>query len=309
MDLLLVLAQAGGTHNSTAAAPGGVTDQAARLVGEGVSSLKLDTYWERLSPLLAQYGFKVLGALVFFVIALFVSRALARALGRALDRAHVELTLSRFLMKVTRVVILVLAVVACLPMFGVEPTSFAAMIGASGLAVGLAMQGALSNLSAGAMLAILRPFKVGDAVVVAGQSGIVNDIDLFTTRLDTPDNRRIIVPNGEIFGKIIENMTHNPVRRADFAVSVAFGADVDETRRVLEAALERAQGKAKTPASEVMLEGFSDAGVNWRVFVWAPKETLGVVRQAAAREVKRGLEEAGIGGPVPRREVRVVERA
>src|ERR1041384_5531905 len=129
-----------------------------------------------------------------------------------------------------------------------------AVIGAAGLAIGLAFQGTLSNFSAGTMLLIFRPYKVGDEVNVAGYTGTVREIELFTTDIDTPDNRRIIVPNSSIFGAVIENITHHPVRRLSVSVGTAYAADIDETRRVLDRAVRSVTLILPQPAPAVVLE-------------------------------------------------------
>ena len=196
---------------------------------------------------------------------------------------------------------LIIAAVTCLSIFGVPSTMFATAIGAGGLAIGLALQGSLSNIAAGAMLAIFRPFKLSDVVVLSDHTGTVSEIDLFTTRLDTFDNRRIIIPNSQVFGKVIENITHNKVRRAEVKVGVDYSADPDETRKVLMAAAQGVPGRATEPEPAVVLDAFGDSSVNWIVRVWAPTPDFLKVRDAANREVWYALAKAKIGIPFPQR--------
>jgi small conductance mechanosensitive channel len=192
-----------------------------------------------------------------------------------------------------------MAALTCLNRFGGETTSFAALIGAAGLAIGLAFQGTLSNFAAGAMLLIFRPYKVGDEVNVAGYTGTVREIELFTTAIDTPDYRRIIVPNSSIFGAVIENVTHHPVRRFSVGVGTAYSADIDETRRVLERAVRSVVQVAPTPAPAVVLLELGASSVNWNVQAWAKREAYGDAKQAVTRAVKIELDESGIGIPFP----------
>ncbi len=266
--------------------------------------LGVDQYVDRVAPLLTEYGVRAAGAVVFLLLSLWVARRVSVITRRSLDKARIEATLAAFLANAARVVILILAVVTCLGIFGVPSTMFATAIGAGGLAIGLALQGSLTNISAGAMLAVFRPFKLGDIVTICGHTGTIREIDLFTTRLDTFDNRRIIIPNNQVFGSIIENNTHNDLRRADIDVGVDYSADLDRTREILERAAGAVPGRAADPPV-VVLKSLGDSSVNWQVRVWTPKTEYLNVRQATVREVKRALDDAGIGIPFPQRVVHV----
>ncbi len=304
-SLLLARAAAGAAENTETSGPASADGPArAGVVSSAFERLGVGGYMDRISPLLTEYGVRALGAIVFLLLALWCARRAGVFVRKSLDKARIEATLAGFLASATRIVILILAVVTCLGIFGVPPTMFATAIGAGGLAVGLALQGSLTNISAGAMLAIFRPFKVGDIVAVCGHTGTIKEIDLFTTRLDTFDNRRIIIPNNQVFGSIIENVTHNDVRRADVDVGVEYSADIDRTREVLEGAARGVPGRAAEPPT-VVLGSLGDSSVNWQVRVWAPKGEYLNVRQATVREVKRALEGAGIGIPFPQRVVHV----
>jgi small conductance mechanosensitive channel len=149
------------------------------------------------------------------------------------------------------------------------------------------------------MLLVFRPYKVGDEVNVAGYAGTVREIELFTTAIDTADNRRIIVPNSSIFGAVIENITHHPTRRVSVAVGTAYSADIDETRRVLERAVRSVQLITPQPAPVVVLEDLGASSVNWSVRGWAKREAFGDAKQALIRAVKIELDHAGIGIPFP----------
>ncbi|MDX2116432.1 MAG: mechanosensitive ion channel family protein [Planctomycetota bacterium] len=277
------------------------------VVENTLRSLGVETYWDRLAPVVTQYGVRVVGACLFLFVALYFSGVAGRGVRRALERSKIEVTLARFLGNVSRVLILVLAVLTCMGMVGIPITSFAALLGAGGLATGLALQGSLSNVAAGAALSITRPFKVGDFVSIASQMGIVDEIGLFSTALNTPDNRRIIIPNGQIFGTVIENMTHNPVRRAEVLVGVSYGADMHETREVLARAAGEVMDRVADPPPLIMVDSFGDSSVIWRVCVWAPKEKFLDARQQLFFAVRRGLDSAGIEIPFPQRVVRVVK--
>lgn len=245
------------------------------------------------------YGMKVLGALVFLLLAWIVAGWISRLVSRGLTRAKLDLTLSKFLATATKWAVIAMSIVACLGIFGIQTASFAAVIGAAGLAIGLAFQGSLSNLAAGAMLLVFRPFKVGDAVVVAGQSGIVDEIELFTTQLDTADNRRIILPNSAIFGTVIENQSYHAFRRGTINLCISYDAGVDQTRAVLTEAVHSVRDQEPSKAAEIALAKLGPSGMDWEVRVWAPTPKLGAVLENAAVAVKNALDGAGITIVVP----------
>jgi len=256
-------------------------------------------------------GPRVLGVLALLFVAWVASRWLRRLVLSGLVRARFDQTLAKFFANATRWIILLLAVLACLETFGIKSTSVAAVVGAAGLAVGLGFQGSLSNLAAGVMLLVFRPFKLGDTVIVCGHLGKVDGIDLFTTNLDTPDNRRIVLPNGQIFGSVIENITHHPRRRADVKVGAAYGADIDRTRAALEAAAALVQasqpGALKDPTAKVVLVELGASSVNWEVRLWAASPEFLSVKQALTAAVKRSLDEAKIVIPFPQMDLWIRE--
>jgi small conductance mechanosensitive channel len=260
-------------------------------------------YVEKLMPKILEYGASAIGALILLLVAWIVAGVVSRLVRKGLSKAEFDETLTRFFAKLSRWLVLLTAVIGCLGIFGVETTSFAAVIGAAGLAVGLAFQGTLSNLASGVMLLAFRPFKVGDVVMIAGQTGKVDEIGVFTTTLDTFDNRRFIIPNSSIFGSTIENITHHPVRRADVDVGVGYDADIDRTREILERTAADVEGVVAEPAPAVLLLELGASSVNWSVRVWAKKEDFGAVKQATMRAVKMALDEAGIDIPFPQMHV------
>lgn len=256
-----------------------------------------------LVSLALNYGIKIAGALTLLFFAWVIAAWTGRLVNRRLERAEFDLTLTRFFANMTRYAILVMALLACLGVFGVQTTSFAAVIGAAGLAVGLALQGTLSNFAAGVMLLIFRPFMIGDVVEASGIRGKITAIELFTTTFDTPDNRRFIVPNSLIFGATIENVTYHPTRRVDVSVGADYGADIDATRAVLEKAAASVPGRIDDPAPQIFLEQLGGSSVDWQVRVWCDTDAYWDVYQATVRAVKREMDAAGIGIPFPQMDV------
>lgn len=188
----------------------------------------------------------------------------------------------------------IFVIIAVLARFGVQTASLIAALSAAGLAIGLALQGSLSNLAAGIMLLIFRPFKVGDWIIAAGQAGKVCEIDLFQTSLDTSDGRRIIVPNGPIFTGVIENSTFHPKRRIDLPVSVQRQHGIDQTRQALLRAVKNVPGVLTDPAPQAYPTAFVVGGVDWVISVWAQTSDLTAVRADLIQAIKDELDKAEI---------------
>lgn len=269
------------------------------------------TRWgERAIDFAIMYGPGILGALLIFIIGWILSSWARRFMINAMVKARIELTLAKFFGNLTKWIILFFVTITSLGTLGVSTTGFAAVIAASGLAIGLALQGNLGNLASGVLLMIFRPFKVGDAVIVGGQSGVVDGIDLFTTNLDTGDNRRIIVPNGAIFGGVIENQSRHPRRLVTFAVPVSGAANLDETQKLLEGVIQRVldqvPGTLREPAPAVTLTDLAPT-VTWTIAIWAETSKFGKVRPVLLREVKMAIDSAKLGPPGPSMDVRIKE--
>lgn len=258
---------------------------------------------EESVSLIITYALRVGGVVLLLFVASRVARFAARLMEQSMRRGKLDESLTRFVGKLTRWVILIMAVVMCLGAFGVETTSFAALLGAAGLAIGLAFQGTLSNFAAGVMLLVFRPFKVGDLIDVGGKLGFVEAVDIFFTTLDTPDNRRVIMPNSQVFGHPIINATWHEKRRADVIVGTAYREDLDAVRAVLEAAASSVEGRLEETPVQVVLTGFGASSIDWEVRVWAPTPDYLAVLQATRRAVKMGLDAAGIGIPFPQMDV------
>ena len=256
-----------------------------------------------IPPILITYAIRVLGAIVLLFVAFGVAKWTKKATFNALERSNLDLTLTKFFSNLARYLVLIVAIVAILGLFGIDVTSIAAILAAAGFAIGLALQGTLANFSAGVMLLIFRPFKAGDVIDVAGVKGKVKEISLFTTELDTPDNRRLIVPNGSIFGSTIENVTFHPIRRVDVAVGTDYPADLNATRKVLEDAAASVEPQADGKEPQVYLSELGDSSIAWSVRVWTSTEDYWGVKEELTQKVKDALDEAGIGIPYPQMDV------
>lgn len=254
---------------------------------------------------LATFVPRIIG-LFLLVIAIWVVAGWAKRLvGKSLGKTRIDVTLTKFFSNLARYAVLIVGLITCLTVFGIDITTFAAVIGAAGLAIGLALQGTLSNFSAGVMLLFFRPFKVGDVVSVGGITAAVNEISLFTTSFDTMDNRHYIVPNSEIYGSTIENITHYPKRRVEVNVGTDYSADLKQTREVLLQAAQNVEGRLEDPAPDVYLNELGGSSIDWTVRVWVENNmpTYLGVKEALTYGVKNALDEAGIGIPFPQMDV------
>lgn len=264
---------------------------------------------EGLVSVAVSWGARIAGVLVVLIIAWGLAGAIKRAILRSCDARGLDITLARFFGSLARYGIIVGAVLGCLGVFGIETASFAAIFAAMGLAVGLALQGTLGNFAAGAMLLVFRPFKVGDVVRTAGEIGTVREIELFTTELATPDNRRLVIPNSKVFGDTIENITHHPKRRVDVAVGVSYSADLARCREVLRQAVSDVQQVLSDPAPQVFLSDLGDSAVNWKVRAWANTGDYWAVHEALVTAVKNRLDQASIEIPFPQMDVHLDKSA
>lgn len=247
----------------------------------------------------------VLSALLILIVAYFLSSFVSRLASQPITR-RVDETLGRFIGKLVFYSIMTFTLLGILGMFGISVASFAAVIAAAGFAIGLAFQGTLSNFAAGILLLVFRPFKVGDVVSAGGITGKVYEIDLFSTTFDTPDNRRIIVPNSQIYGNTIENITFHQHRRVDVHVGVEYRAGIDETRAALTSAAESLRDRLideEGRGYQVYLLELADSSVNWVIRFWTTAGDFWEVKELLTAAVKESLESQNISIPFPQMEL------
>lgn len=258
---------------------------------------------DAIAALVIPWGLKVVGAVLVFLVGRWIAGLLRRATRRALERAQVDVMLRPFLARTVYWLSLAVVVVAVLNLFGIQTASVVALLGAAGLAVGLAFQGALSNLAAGIMLLVFRPFEVGDHVEVGGADGKVVETGLFSTALDTRQNVRVLVPNGRIFGQTLTNYSANPIRRVDMVVGVDYGDDLDVARRTLERILAEDDRVMDDPAPVVAVAELGGSSVDLAVRPWCHTGEHLKLRFDLTRRIKDEIEGAGCSFPYPQRDI------
>jgi small conductance mechanosensitive channel len=256
----------------------------------------------------ATYGLDILGAIVILIVGMIVAGWAQRATQRALGKIkRLDETLRVFFASIVKYGIIIFVILAVLNQFGVQTASLIALLGAAGLAIGLAMQGTLSNVAAGVMLLIFRPFKVGDFIDAGGQSGTVRELGLFLTEMNTPDNVRISMPNGAIWGSAIKNFSSNATRRVDLVVGIAYGDDINKAIASIGAVISGDERSHKEPAPLIAVTELADSSVNLVIRVWCDAGNYWPLKFDLTKAIKERLDADGITIPFPQREVHMAK--
>ncbi len=264
---------------------------------------------QALVPYVTTYGLQALGAVVILLAGKVGSSLGARIVVGLLQRAKADATVTSFVSSLVRYGILVFAVIAALAKFGVQTASFVAVLGAAGLAVGLALQGSLSNFAAGVLILIFRPFNVGDFVTIGGASGTVVLIGIFTTTLHSPDNQKIVVPNSAVTAGTIVNVTANETRRVDLRASIGYGDDIGKAQEVLEGIVAGHPKVLADPAPVVRVVELGESSVDFVVRPWVNTPDYWEVYFDLTRAIKEEFDKAGISIPFPQRDVHLYRSA
>ncbi|TYT76107.1 mechanosensitive ion channel family protein [Desulfobotulus mexicanus] len=252
---------------------------------------------------LALYGLRVLAALAIFIIGRMIAGSIRKMLKTAMDRSKIDPTLSGFFTSVVYFGILTFVIIAALGKLGVQTTSFIAILGAAGLAVGLALQGSLSNFAAGVLMIIFRHFRVGDYIEGGGTAGTVQDIGIFTTELTTPDNKKVIVPNAKLTGDNIINYSVTGTRRVDMVFGVSYGDDIDKVKRVIAEVLNEESRILEEPKPLIALSSLGDSSVNFFVRPWVKSGDYWPVLFDLNEKMKKRFDAEGISIPFPQQDV------
>lgn len=260
---------------------------------------------ETIMDYVTAYGVSLLGAALIFIIGRWVAVFIRQLVERALNRSHVDPTLVKFTGNLSYAVLLIVVVLAALNQLGVQTTSFIAIIGAAGLAVGFALQGSLSNFAAGVMLIIFRPFKVGDFIQAAGEAGIVEEISIFTTQMRTGDNKTIIIPNAGITGGNITNFSTKETRRIDLTIGVSYGDDLKKVKAVLEDILSKEDRILRDPAWTIGVTALGESSVDFAVRPWVNAADYWGVYFHLLQTIKERFDEEGISIPFPQRDIHI----
>jgi small conductance mechanosensitive channel len=260
---------------------------------------------DTLMELGSVWGLRVVGALALLIVGRMICSGLRRTTRRTLERSGVDESLVPFVSSLVYYASLAVVLIAVLNLFGIQTASVIAVLGAASLAVGLAMQGSLSNFAAGVMLLVFRPFKVGDYVEVAGTAGGVFEIGIFSTTLHTPDNVKITVPNSAIYGDTVKNYSANETRRNDLAIGISYDDDIAVAVSTIEGILASEDRVLKDPEPLIAVSELGDSSVNLVVRPWCNASDYWPLRFDLTRRLKEELEAAGCSIPYPQHDVHV----
>lgn len=262
----------------------------------------------RLSELFAVYGLRFVYAIVILIIGRFVAKGIRRLIRRVLTRSNVEETLIKFVESLSYIALLAFVVVAALNQLGIQTASFIAVLGAAGLAIGLALQGSLSNFAAGVLMIIFKPFKVGDYVEGAGVAGTVEKVQIFTTQLKSPDNKTIIVPNAKIMSDNITNYTVKGTRRVDLVFGIGYGDDIDKARNNISQIIAEDERVLDDPAPVIVVSALAESSVDLTVRVWTTVDNYWNFYFDTIEKVKKHFDQEDITIPFPQRDVHIYQQ-
>ena len=249
------------------------------------------------------FGINLAIALAIFYVGKFAVKLVVRAVGKVMQKQGVDKTLETFICNLVQASLMIVIVIAAIGAIGIQTTSFIAIFGAAGLAIGLALQGSLSNFAAGVLIVLFRPYRVGDFIEGAGIMGSVEQVQILTTVLKTGDNKQIIVPNSQIMNSIITNYSANDTRRIDLVIGVSYGDDLDKVRATLEALIADETRILEDPATLIAVSELADSSVNFIVRPWVKSGDHWGVKLDLTEAIKKRFDKEGISFPFPQQDV------
>ena len=261
----------------------------------------MEDAFETIMDVTVKYGLQVIGAILILIAGRVVAGIARKLARRALGKADVDPTVTGFVARFAYIIVIVAAVLASLAKFGVQTTSFVAVLAAAGFALGFALQGTLSHFAAGVLLLIFRPLKVGDFVEAGGVSGTVKEIQLFTTTMSTPDNVHMVVPNSKIFNNTIKNFSVNDTRRIDITVGISYGDSIDRAMEVLMEMMKADDRIIQEPAPQIVVTELADSSVNLLIRCWTKRTDFWPVKCDLTKNIKENFDIQGIEIPFPQR--------
>lgn len=265
--------------------------------------MNIDELMPKLLDFGAAYGVLFLKAILIFIVGRWVAKIIRSIVDKVMKRSNMDDMLRKFLRNIVYAVLLTFVVIASIGALGIQTASLVAILGAAGLAIGLALQGSLGNFAAGVLMIIFRPYKLGDLVCVADTEGFVEEVDVFTTTLRLPDKTKIIIPNGQIMDAKITNYTDAETRRLDLEVGIGYDDDIDKARSVLLEAVKHSEYVLDEPGPTVSVASLGDSSVNLAVRPWIKASTYAPASHEVTERIKKALDAAGISIPFPQRDV------
>lgn len=265
----------------------------------------MDKYIDQAGELIMLYAPKVLLAIVVLIVGLWIIKAIVNTIVKMLKKKNVDPSLVPFLKGLTGAILKVMLLISVVSMLGVETTSFVAVLGAAGLAVGLALSGTLQNFAGGVILLILKPFKVGDFIDAQSYMGTVHEIQIFSTILKTPDNKTVYIPNGGLATGAMVNFSSEPTRRVDMSFGIGYSDDIDKAKQILMRLLTEDERVLKDPEPAVAVAELADSSVNFNVRPWVNAGDYWGVYLDMQEKVKKAFDAEGVSIPFPQMDVHV----
>lgn len=272
-------------------------------IPEGLSADRMQGYVDSAINLVIEYGPKLILAIVVLIVGLWIIKRVTNAFNRSMERSQTEPTLTKFLGSMISITLKALLFISVASMVGIETTSFIAILGAAGLAVGLALQGSLANFAGGVLILIFRPYKVGDFIAAAGETGTVNSIQIFNTILKTPDNKTIIIPNGPISNGNITNYSTEQTRRVDWVFGIGYEDEFKNAKAILRRILAEDERVFTDPEPFVVVGELGDSSVNFTCRAWVNSADYWGVYFDTIEKVKATFDAENISIPYPQRDV------
>jgi len=263
----------------------------------------MENYLKIAEEYMTLYGLKAIGALLILFIGLWLAKQVTKAFNKTLSKRNVDPTLVKFFAGLVRMALIAFVIIAAIDQAGVQTTSFIAVLGAAGLAVGFALQGSLSNFASGVMLIVFRPIKVGDYIEGGGQAGSVEEIGIFVTVLKSPDNKVIYVPNSKLTSDNIVNYSTKDTRRVDMVFGISYGDDIDKAKSVLADVLKNDSRVLNDPAPQIVVSALADSSVNFNVRPWVNSGDYWGVYWDMTETIKKRFDAEDITIPFPQRDV------
>ncbi len=258
-----------------------------------------------ITQIAADFGLRLLYAVLIIFVGRWVVKLLLKIIKSALEKTTVEETVRIFVANLLSTLLMVIIFIAAINQLGIETTSIIAMLGAAGLAIGLALQGSLANFAAGILIVIFRPYKVGDYIEAGSAAGTVLDIQIFSTVLKTPDNKVVVVPNGTIMDSSIINYTGQETRRVDIIASCGYEDDIDKVKDILQDILNQDERILKEPEPRIAVSELADNSINFIVRPWVKSSDVLSVKYSILEQIKKRFDAEGISIPYPQRDVHI----
>ena len=263
----------------------------------------LQNYTDKAVGFLMVYGPKLLLTIVTLVIGLWVIKLFVKALGKTMERSKTDESLQRFLLSLTRIFLKIMLVISVASMIGIQMTSFIAILGAAGLAVGFALQGSLANFAGGVLIILFKPYKIGDFVETAGYKGTVKEIQIFNTIIKTPDNKTVIIPNGALSNASITNYSTENTRRVDMVFGIGYSDDIKKAKEIFEELLKNDKRVLSDPAPMIVVSELGDSSVNFAVRPWCNSADYWDIYFDMHEKVKFEFDKQGVSIPFPQQDV------